>query len=749
MERRSQRLYLALLAAFFLVLVGLSFWHTSLSFGDFQPGSAVIGVVLWAMFTLVAIGVLALSFMLLRNLVKLYVERRQGRLGSKIKTKLVVGSLLLSLVPVAAMVVFSFTILSRTFDKWLFSPTREVVRNAELVTEELTRIMREKTEAEAAWVASLPDSLAVFLEEPEADGARERLTAQMDSLQADYVGFLAPGERKAGWEAYSDKLIEGPVAWRLPEASSPREGGADGIQSGVTSDFVWGFAPMRVGGKDVGGVVVAWLIPEQIQSRRAQVQDRYEEYLTIEAERTNFKYFYLSLLALIAVFVLFVAVWLSLFLSKQISVPIEALVQAMAEVSSGRLEHRVHTQATDELGGLVESFNNMTQRLEQQTHELQQSNRDLERANDEIEARRRFINAILESITPAVLSVNAKGVILKANSAVQRIFQSPDAEPAERIEDLFGGDQLAEVNYMLNRARRTGHCAREFEVPREDRILHLAVTVSALETPTHNASDPARFVVVVEDTTELLRAQKAAAWHEVARRVAHEIKNPLTPIVLSAERMERLLDRFVGTADPDEREELKRRFERSTRTIAGEVQTLRRLVDEFAQLARFPKAHPKRGDLNAVVAEAAAVFEGRLADVRLRVETAPELPAVMIDSEQFKRVVVNLVDNAAEAVQGAWMREILVETSPGGMPDTVQLVVADSGSGVSAADKEKLFLPYFSTKDRGTGLGLAIVSRIVGEHGGSIRVEDNRPSGSRFIVELPTAETPALAGVDS
>ena len=179
------------------------------------------------------------------------------------------------------------------------------------------------------------------------------------------------------------------------------------------------------------------------------------------------------------------------------------------------------------------------------------------------------------------------------------------------------------------------------------------------------------------------------------------------------------------------------------------MQTLRRLVDEFAQLARFPKAQPKRGDLNDVVAEAAAVFEGRLADVRLRVETAEGLPAVMIDAEQFKRVVVNLVDNAAEAVQGAWSHEILVETSPGALPGTVQLTVADSGPGVSAADKERLFLPYFSTKDRGTGLGLAIVSRIVVEHGGSIRVEDNRPSGSRFIVELPTAETPALAGVDS
>jgi nitrogen fixation/metabolism regulation signal transduction histidine kinase len=247
-------------------------------------------------------------------------------------------------------------------------------------------------------------------------------------------------------------------------------------------------------------------------------------------------------------------------------------------------------------------------------------------------------------------------------------------------------------------------------------------------------------VVVLEDTTELLRAQKSAAWNEVARRVAHEIKNPLTPIALSAERMERLLDRMDEESDAEKRAQMRERFTQSAHTIGREVETLRRLVDEFSQMARFPKANPQKADLNAVVREALQVFEGRLDGVTLRVRLAPDLPPGWIDPEQFKRVVINLVDNAAEALNGAWVREIEVSTTPGPAPDMIELAVSDSGPGISPEDKEKLFLPYFSTKNRGTGLGLAIVSRIINEHGGTIRVEDNQPSGSRFLIETPAAE---------
>jgi two-component system, NtrC family, nitrogen regulation sensor histidine kinase NtrY len=315
-----------------------------------------------------------------------------------------------------------------------------------------------------------------------------------------------------------------------------------------------------------------------------------------------------------------------------------------------------------------------------------------------------------------------------------------------RVDDLFPPEDRDEVHYMLQRARRTGLCLRNFELQSRGHIQHLAVTVTSLDANEATARDQAGYVIVVEDTTDLLRAQKEAAWTEVARRVAHEIKNPLTPIALSAERMQKLLNKMAETDDPNARRELRQSFARSTRTIVGEVETLRRLVDEFAQLAQFPKAQLERGDLNDAVSEATAVFEGRIDHIKLSVDADANLPPVMMDREHIKRLTVNLIDNAAEAMEGSLVKEIVVRTGRSDTPETVALTVADTGPGISPQDKERLFLPYFSTKERGTGLGLAIVSRIVGEHGGTIRVEDNRPAGTRFIVELPVAEVPALMG---
>jgi len=279
--------------------------------------------------------------------------------------------------------------------------------------------------------------------------------------------------------------------------------------------------------------------------------------------------------------------------------------------------------------------------------------------------------------------------------------------------------------------------SRELELRTQNRKLHLAVTVSALEEKLTSG-----FVIVLEDTSELLRAQKSAAWHEVARRVAHEIKNPLTPIALSAERISRQIDRL------DLPPATGRIVRECTATITQSVDSVKTLVDEFSQFARFPSAQPVRSDLNDVVTGALAVFQGRLDGIEIRTSFAPGLPAVSIDREQFQRVVVNLVDNAAEAMQDSLVKKLYIATQPGAA-ETVELVVADSGAGISPDDKEKLFLPYFSTKNRGTGLGLAIVSHIVAEHNAHIRVEDNQPMGARFTVELPalietdTAETAA------
>jgi nitrogen fixation/metabolism regulation signal transduction histidine kinase len=248
-------------------------------------------------------------------------------------------------------------------------------------------------------------------------------------------------------------------------------------------------------------------------------------------------------------------------------------------------------------------------------------------------------------------------------------------------------------------------------------------------------------VVVLDDLTEMLRAQKSAAWQEVARRIAHEIKNPLTPIQLSAQRLSRFLDRRdFSTSNGPRDPELTGLVQECSRLIEREVSTLAALVNEFSQFVRFPTAKLAPMNANTIVHEALEVFSGRLDGITMKTSLADDLPIIRADGGLLRSVVVNLIDNAAEALENSPYREIVVTTRAHHDAETIEICVSDTGHGISPEDKDKLFLPHFSTKDRGTGLGLAIVARIVAEHGGSIHVEDNRPVGSRFLVELPAAD---------
>jgi two-component system, NtrC family, nitrogen regulation sensor histidine kinase NtrY len=461
--------------------------------------------------------------------------------------------------------------------------------------------------------------------------------------------------------------------------------------------------------------------PKQASTRTVEghAAKQVADYDELATRRKDFRNLYILLLALITLFILFVATWIAQFMARQISDPILAILDAAEEVRKGNLEHRINMTALDELGVLVRAFNQMT-------HDLDANSRELER-------RRRFTEAILESIPSGVISMSPDGKILRYNQALKRIFPSLRPDRHASIDQLLPADEATEIHYLMNRARRTGVASRQLDFRLDRQMVHLAVTVAALEQkPTSG------FVLVIEDTSELLRAQKAAAWHEVARRIAHEIKNPLTPIALCAERVVRQLDR-LGIPP-----ESSRVLRDCCQTILGEVESVKALVDEFAQFARFPAAQLAPGDLNEVVLNALAVFQDRMPTIELVADLARDLPAVKLDREQFKRVIVNLVDNAAEAMQDSLVRRIVVSTRAV-TPESIELTVADTGCGVSPEDKEKLFLPYFSTKGRGTGLGLAIVSHILAEHHAQIRVEDNQPAGTRFLIDIPAA---AVADVD-
>ncbi len=722
MSKRGHLISLIASGLVLLALIGLSFWQTSLDFGDFRPETATDTFVLWGVSTFVVIGTITLAFVVARNLLKVYIERRQNKLGSHIKTKLVVAALALSVAPLAVHVAYSIVLLNRNVDKWFSQPTIEVLRASQAVAAHANDVILRKTQNDVEALAANP-AAAAALADGKAAAELHRLARQVN---AEYLALLPPGSRQPAVEIFQGGIVDGPAHWRVLQPGGGRT-------SGIDFDMVFAAAPVYKQDVEVGTALIAWSIPDDILRRQALMQEQFVIWQGLEGERPLVWRSYAWILALITLFIAFVAVWLALLASKQIIRPIEALVTATGEFAGGHLDYRVKTPAMDELAGLVESFNKMGRTLEMKTDQLTRSNRELALANTELDARRRFIDAILESITPGVISVSDDGEILKFNESAAQIFAPKPVSRSTDIRDLFSGADRSAFEHTLKRARRTGIANRDFELERLGRIVHLSMTVSSLESE----ASAHGFVVVFEDTTEIVRAQRSAAWQEVAQRLAHEIKNPLTPIVLAAERIDRLLARYNEALDADERNAVRKRLDQSTSTIAREAQSLKTLVNEFSDLARFPALRPEGADLNAVVRDAVGVFDGRLPGVKLRVDTTAELPDALIDPEPIKRVIVNLIDNAAEAVEGCWVKEIVVSTGAGLDTDAVELVVADSGPGISAEDKQKLFLPYFSTKERGTGLGLPIVRRIVTDHRGSIRVEDNRPTGSRFIVELP------------
>jgi two-component system, NtrC family, nitrogen regulation sensor histidine kinase NtrY len=660
------------------ILVTLVVWQVSFSFGEFRPTNSAETFLFWAVSTLIFLLTVTLGFMLFRETVKLYLERQRNREGSRIRSKLVFGALALSLLPVVFLVLFSYAVLNRNLDKWFSAPVEGMNIQLRDAAVGLGEEVQSRADALAHWLAALPE---------------------VRNGTADFASLCRENR-------IAELRIDSPAGNRILCAASAR------------ASVPLFISRVALGGE---GTLVLRVRPHvDIVEKQNQIQDYVNKYNQLAPDRRSFRYLYLMFQALIALFILFVSTWIALILAKQISVPISALLEAASQARKGNLEYRVNVPANDEMASLVRGFNEMMHGLEDNSREL--------------ESRRRFTEAILESIPTGVISLTSGGRIQRVNRALRGLFPPEQVDRAATLGDLFPPEHAAELRYLMKRARRTGLAASQVDLERPGQVLHLALTVSAL--PAHEPDAPG-YVVVLEDTSEMLRAQKAEAWHEVARRIAHELKNPLTPIALSAERIARQLDRGSSTADSH------RVLRECAATISREVESVKTLADEFSQFSRFPKAQMVPCDLNAVVRNGLDVFDGRLDGIEVRADLAPDLPRVNLDPDQFKRVVVNLVDNAAEAMRDAMVKRLMVVTRATSA-DSVELLIADTGCGISAGDKEKLFLPYFSTKGRGTGLGLAIVSHILSEHGGRIRVEDNRPAGTRFFIEVPVATLDAI-----
>jgi len=681
---------------------------------------------------LISVLFVVMTFVLFRNLLKLFAERRLGVPGSKFRTRVVVAGLLLSFLPVIVMFWFAYGFMNRSIDKWFSRPVEEVREDTAAMASMLQTYAQQNAISEASSLASAPDTQHAFASDnfSALDREFERHNA---TLQGGFVLALRNRNPVAEYRL--------PAAWeqlqpKLPEALNPE----------TVSKFIWNDTEYILGAAPVQGdgqILVAMPLPQKFSQTVAALEAHQKRYFELYRERRQVRRTYMILLLLLTVLVLFATTWLALFLSKLVTRPVVALAEATEEISRGRLDYRVEIRAADEIGDLVRSFNRMAEELESNRAQLEASSRELSAANIALEQRRRHIETILETIPTGVLSLDANRRITHLNPALLRMFHpggpNPDADLMGRdLSDLFSIEVLEDISILLRRADRMKVTTSQMEMMVYRTHLNVALTAASLQ----HQNERLGYVLIFEDLSDLLKAQKQAAWREVARRVAHEIKNPLTPIALSAERIRRHLERGYQP-DAASVEVIRHCAE----TIARSVDSVRTLVDEFATLARFPASHPQPADLNIIVQSALNLFDGRLDGIQLVANLSPDLPRVMADEDAIRRALANLVDNAAEAMEGSLLREIRVSTALVTSHDAVEIVVADTGHGVTRELKEKLFLPYFSTKNRGTGLGLAIVNRIVEDHRGSIRVEENRPVGTRFIVELPLASETAPSAV--
>jgi two-component system nitrogen regulation sensor histidine kinase NtrY len=729
--RDNPRLIVAGIVVLLAALVGILYVaeRTSQLAPDFQTE-----VVLYALSATNLMMLLALVFVLARNVVKLLVERRRAIPFVRFRAKLVFVLLGMTLIPALLVLFVGSNLVLRAVDQWFNEPVEEILSSANQLAadyyEDRQRTVAEQARRLAAAIA--PSTLT----SANLRAVRDQLAAEINNRRIDIVQVY----RVVGAAGQIESVVD-VVAPTVPR-DWPR-GSADLLASRVAAggeEQPWtlealstGGDLLRVGsvirganGEPAGVVVTSDYLSGPLADRSQRMTRAYEQYTQLRVLREPLAGVYLSFFLMVTLLILVSSTWMGFYLAKRITRPVQMLSVAAREIAQGRYDQRIEHEATDEFGSMIEAFNAMAAELASSRRRLERAAVDLERKNREVDGRRRYIETIVERVATGVVSIDPAGRIGTVNPAAMRLLELDASIVGLSAVDVFRRPDLTPINALLDQAARARPeaFAQEVAIVREGRELHVAAAVTRL---TGTSGEYEGSVLVLDDVTPLIRAQKVAAWREVARRLAHEIKNPLTPIQLSAERMRRKLAGLEPThADL---------VQECTTTIIGEVESLKSLVDEFSQFARMPAPRAVPTDLHQLLNDALALYNGLFTDVHFVRSFADTLPQVRVDPEQLRRVVINLVDNAIEAMDRKGT--IVLETAHDAANSLVRVTVADDGPGIPAQERDKLFLPYYSTKGRGSGLGLAIVRRIVAEHGGSIDLSDNNPRGTRFTIELP------------
>jgi PAS domain S-box-containing protein len=734
--RRRRRGLLWVLGSTVLLLLAIIVSQQLWLWTVVKPDTAADALVLYALSTLNFVAFFVFLFIFVRNLLKLRRERKERQLGSKVKTRLLVYFISISFLPITAMAVFSYLFLNRSLEKWFYVLPEEIVRQAtELKRETLTNQQQALQDTASLLVMLLNQQP---LEQRQATIDQIVASGQLVGIEVvsndGTVLVRSRAKLAADDAARLDKLFNEARAFRGPTGFNLADGREfDVIAVPLNDSELLIIAPQKRANTNLTDAVSG--------SER--------DYQDLVRKQRRVRLLGLSTLGLMTLILLFASSWIAIYLARGIATPIKALAEASNEIARGNLSHRVTTVADDELALLAASFNQMTTLLEENRSRIEAGAAELRDTNLALRERRNYIETVLQSLTTGVVSLDENDCVTTLNAAASRMLGLANKNWDDpKLSALIGSDDWIVVDRLLRRARRTGHATEQTQLqggPNGSGALPVAMTATALR----NSVSPRRGVVlVIEDLSELLAAQRAAAWSEVARRMAHEIKNPLTPIQLSAERIAKSYARMaqngngannsVGGDTVDEKR-VAAVISECTETISREVAGLKAMVDEFSRFARLPATRLEPANLNDVIGQAVGLYQERLAGISIELKLAPELPLTLLDVEQIKRVFVNLIDNAVEALFTANERRITITTTHDAERSVVNAEVADTGQGIEPEDFRRLFQPYFSRRDSGTGLGLAIVRQIIIEHGGRIRAEKNQPRGARFLIELPTA----------
>jgi two-component system nitrogen regulation sensor histidine kinase NtrY len=729
-QRRKKRERLIIVITI-LVVIGVTIWEIAMRRPDF-PFSFSQRVVFFALINLNTILLLLLIILVVRNLLKLFTERRRKILGSKIRTRLVLGFITLSLVPTIVFFFIAYEFMAMGMDYWFNMHIEKSLQDSLDVGRSYYQASQRGALLYARQI-SLDLTQGDLITKNDRAKIIEEIMEKHKEYGLAWVGLFLPNLEQTVKivtpRPYMKSFIEPPLSL-VQKGFQPK--GVSEVQSTAEGDFFIAGVPVGDSSsakKVQAAVMVASYFPRSLLKKMETISTGLDGYRQMQMLKNPIKFIYLIVLSIVSLLILFSATWFGIYLAKGMTVPIQRLAEGTLRIAQGDYDFSVDLEAKDEFGLLVNSFNKMTSDLRIGKEEIEQTYQKLRKSNEEINQRKQYMETVLANIGTGVITIDADGTITTINHSAREMLRlKTDEVLNRRYQDVLRPEQkilLHDVLANLDLIKR-GTLERTIQIPLPDKTLTLLVKVSLLQDEENKNLG---MVLVFDDLTEIEKIQKVAAWREVARRLAHEIKNPLTPIKLSAQRLQKKYSHLVT----EEKE--KEIFDDCTQTIINQVDELIGLVNEFFTFARLPAVTLSLNDLNALIQEVMILYQQSERRIEFSFLADPKIPKFPLDREQLKRVMINLMDNAVTAIEGNGAIKIRTILDP--LLGMARIEVMDTGVGISPKDRDRLFEPYFSTKKGGTGLGLTIVSSIVADHHGHIRVRENKPQGTIFTIELP------------